>query len=110
MEVWYPEELVVESALAPRLGGSHSEAPTAEVAAQTARKVDGKWTTYLAFSKSSMGVGFMPPPPPAVTKPGRQFGQSRVFGHLPNPNERFENLTPEQRVEQARQRGRFVHQ
>lgn len=97
VEIWSPQELVLESSLSNRLGNdsiSTNSAPTTTAAAQTARKVGGRWTTYLAFHKSSMGIGFrMPHGPP---KPGQ-------MPHPPNPNRRFENLTPEQRVRLARQ-------
>ena len=85
-EVWSPEELVVELPLTPRLSREHYQAPTTAAAAEAARTVHGHWTTYLAFRKSSMGVGWMPP--------GRQLG----------PNDRFATLTPEQRVQRARAR------
>ncbi len=99
VETWSPQQLVAESALASRIGADDSLVAGATGAAQIARRVNGRWTTYLAFSKSSMGVGFrIPPPPPGGTQPA--FRQMR----LPDPNERFANLTPEQRVERARQR------
>ena len=84
----------MDSALTPRLGGQTNETATAQTAAETAQKVKGKWTTYFALKKSMMGVGFGPPPGPG---PGMHLPR-------PNPNERFARLTPEQRVEQARQR------
>lgn len=91
-EMWSPEELVMDSSLTPRLGGQTNESATAQSAADTAQKVTGQWTTYLAFKKSIMGVGFGPPPQPGM-------------GPLHHsPNERFARLTPEQRVQQARQR------
>lgn len=95
VEAWSPEELVMESALKPRLGSEHSRAATAEATAKTARKGNGKWTTYLAFKKSSLGVGFRVPP--GHPEPGQA-----MLG--PNPNERFGRLTPEQRVQRARER------
>jgi hypothetical protein len=94
VEMWSPEELVMESALNGRLGGARRDLATAATAADVARKVKGKLTTYLAFRKSNLGMG---------------------FGHLPNgrpgldparrgPNDHFSRLTPEQRVRRARER------
>ncbi|MBI4663102.1 MAG: hypothetical protein HY735_30205 [Verrucomicrobia bacterium] len=118
VEMWSPEELVLESQLRPRLGndGAAQDRPaTAEAASETARKVDGRWTTYLAFRKSSMGVGF------GVRTPARH-GSSQslstrrpkppelggaMHGPGPNSNERFDRLTPEQRVQRARARRGF---
>jgi hypothetical protein len=94
MEVWSAEELVMESALNERLGGEHTDEATAAAAAELARKVNGKWTTFLAFRKSIMGVGFGAPPP----------GQPGLDPARHNPNDRFSRLTPEQRVERARNR------
>lgn len=103
VETWSPQELVAVSTLALRAGTNDSLSATPEAAAQTAQTVGGRWTTYLAFSKSSLGVGFaMPPGPPG---PGQPFVRGRM--RLPEPNERFANLTPEQRVERARQRQDF---
>ena len=93
-ELWSPTELVMQTALCPRLGSDQSPAPTAQAAAEAARKVNAKWTTYLAFRKSIMGVGFVGP-----GRPGDALRRG--------PNERFANLTPEQRVERARQRKSF---
>ena len=98
IELWSPQELVMESSLTARFDARTNERPTAEAAAGAARKVEGKWTTYLAFSKSSMGVGFEQP----YGHPGLGRG-FRPF-RPPDPNEPFVNLTPEQRVEQARRR------
>lgn len=94
MEVWSAEELVMESALNDRLGGEHYEDATTAAAAEVARKVKGKWTTYLAFRKSIMGVGFGAPP----------TGRPSLDPAKHNPNDRFTRLTPEQRVERARNR------
>src|SRR6266496_3686372 len=66
VEVWSPEELVVESALSARLGSEHGDTATATDAAEAASKVKGRWTTYLAFRKSSMGMGGMPTPKPGL--------------------------------------------
>jgi hypothetical protein len=94
-EIWSPEELVMESPLTARLGRGHNQAPTAAAAEETARTVHGHWTTYLAFRKSSMGIGWMPP-----GRPGP--GDARR-----GSNDRFATLTPEQRVRRARARLSF---
>lgn len=94
VELWSPEELIIDSALDARLGSDTNQTATAQAAADTAQKVHGKWTTYLAFTKSIMGVGFGVPP---RGRPG--FGPLRA-----NPNDRFARLTPQQRVERERQR------
>jgi hypothetical protein len=97
-QMWSPEELLLESKLKQRLGLNEDLAPTAEAAEDTARKVSGKWTTYLAFRKSIMGIGFVPPSP----------GRSEHSPLRRNPNERFAGLTPEQRVLRARQQLQFT--
>src|SRR5882757_9914103 len=61
MEMWSAEELVVETPLSTRLG-EQELAATGQSAAATAKKVNGKWTTFLAFRKSAMGIGFRLPP------------------------------------------------
>jgi hypothetical protein len=96
VEVWSPEELVIPTPLKARFTEDPSQSPSAAEAAATAQKVNGKWTTYLAFRKSSLGVGFaaMPPTP----------GPAGPTLRLPNPSERFVNLTPAQRVQRARGR------
>jgi len=91
-EVWSPEELVIESALAKQLEQASSPEVTALAAVQTARKVNGRWTTYFAFRKSAMGIGFGGPPGPGADPLKR------------GPNDRFARLTPEQRVLRARER------
>ncbi len=109
MEIWSPEELVMETPLSTRLKSASEEAAaTAKGAAETARKVNGCWATFIAFQKSAMGVGFRLPPhgpngPGGPDRPG-----FNPMNH--NPNDRFARLTPEQRVERARQHGAFVQQ
>ena len=93
-ELWSPEELVMESSLNARLPGARTPTPLRQAAVETARKVKGKWTCYLAFRKSIMGVGF------AGHGPGRPGIDPLQRG----PNERFARLTPEQRVQQTRER------
>jgi hypothetical protein len=109
MEMWSPEELVMETPLSPRLK-SDSEEPvaTAKAAAETARKVNGHWTTFVAFQKSAMGVGFRLPPA-SPNGPGGPGGPA--FDPMKhNPNDRFARLTAEQRVQRARQHGGLVQQ
>jgi hypothetical protein len=99
MEMWSPEQLVLESALKPRLRDDTDQTPTAQAAAQTAAEVKGRWTTLIAFHKSNMGIGFggLPPSPGG---PGRR-GQGPAPG---DQNQRFVTLTPSQRVQRARER------
>ena len=100
IELWSPAELVAETSLSARIssnGATRDLAATADSAARTARAMNGKWTTYLAFRKSKLGIGFSGP------SPGRQRLGLGGPGPGPNPNERFANLTPGQRVQQARQ-------
>lgn len=94
-EMWSPEELVMETPLSARLGAEKQPAPTAQAADETARELNGKWATYLAFRKSIMGLG--------VTIPGRAGGDPLKR----SPNDRFAKLTPEQRVQRARERRNF---
>jgi hypothetical protein len=93
-EMWSPEELVTESTLAGRLGTEANAAPTSQAAEETARKINGKWTSYVALRKSIMGVGFV------GHRPGRPG--SDPLKH--QPNDRFARLTPEQRVQRERER------
>ncbi len=96
LEIWSPEELVMESSLRPRLGDNHGQAATAAEAADTARRVEGHWTTYLSFKKSNLNVGLAgePPDPP----------QSGELPRPPDPERGYADLTPEQRVQRARER------
>jgi len=96
-EMWSPEELVMETPLSARLGTEDEPAPSPQAAEKAAGKVKGKWTTYFALRKSIMGVGFAGP---GSGRPGP--------GSLKHdPNDRFARLTPEQRVQRARERRRF---
>ncbi len=99
MEMWSPEELVLEAALSSRLGDPGGLAPTAKGAADAARKVNGHWASFLAFRKSSIGVGFGGMPS-AGGGPGLDHGPV-------TPNERFSTFTPAQRVQRARERKQF---
>jgi hypothetical protein len=95
MEIWSPAELLIPTPLKEQIGNQPQLSATPQAAVDLAHQVHGKWTTYLAFRKSSMGVGFrMPPPRPGLGQPFRP----------PDPNERFANLTPAQRVQRARER------
>jgi len=96
-EMWSPEELVMETPLSARLGTEDEPMPSPQAAEEAARKVKGKWTTYFAIRKSIMGVGFAGP------GPGRPGPGSLKH----DPNDRFARLTPEQRVQRARERRRF---
>lgn len=95
VEAWSPEELVMESALKPRLGNGLIQNATTQVAADAAARVHGHWTTLLAFRKSGMGVGMRMPLP--------HLGPGQAM-RGPNPNDRFATLTPEQRVRRERAR------
>jgi hypothetical protein len=94
VESWSPEELVLETRLKGRLGDVDIQKVSATTAAQTARKLQGKWTTCVAFRKSILGIGFAQP---THGDPGQAPLRIRE-------NNRFARLTPEQRVVQARQR------
>ncbi len=99
IEMWSPQELVMQTSLTNRLAGNHSQAATPEAAAGAARQLKGRWTTWLAFRKSSMGIGFAGPPPG-----GPRLGPVRMGPGPGEANERFARLTPEQRVQRARER------
>jgi hypothetical protein len=104
----------METPLSSRLADQDLSA-TAQSAAATAKKLNGKWTTFLAFRKSAMGIGFSLPP---IAERGGPDGTNSLRGlrgpagadkprfdplkH--NPNDRFARLTPEQRVQRARER------
>ncbi len=114
MEMWSSEELVMETPLSTRLSDQELSA-TAQSAAATANKLDAKWTTFFAFRKSAMGIGFSLP---LIAERGGPDGTNSLRGlrrpagaDTPrfdplkhNPNDRFARLTPEQRVQRARER------
>jgi hypothetical protein len=116
MEMWSPEELVMETPLSKSFA-EQNLAANARSAMDSAKKVNGRWTTFFAFRKSPMGIGFRLPPVERDREAGT-IGTSGPRGtdglsepHRPNfdpvkhnPNDRFARLTPEQRVQQARQR------
>ena len=105
IEIWSAEELVMETPLSARLA-EPDLAATAQSAADAAKKMNAKWTSFLAFRKSSMGIGFRLPPTGGPDGPGGPGGPGKA-GFDPmkhNPNDRFARLTPEQRVLRARER------
>jgi hypothetical protein len=87
-EQWSPQELLAETALTNRI--AEVDQPTKSVADDAARKIGGDVETLIVFRKSIMGIGF-------AGGPGRGDGPM-------GRNGRFANLTPEQRLERARQR------
>lgn len=123
MQEWSPEELTTQSSLLPRFGSNTNLLPTAADAAASAKKVNGQWTTYFAFSKSERGADLarmtamrlnQARRPPASFNATNGFGKMRLastnatFAPVSiNPNDRYANLTPEERVQQARSRAQF---
>jgi hypothetical protein len=127
-EVWTPEELVMESTLKSRLDGDHGDAATHEAAEQLAQKVRGRLTTYLAMSKSKLGMalgGMQPvirrfkrggaPEPGSGQGPGganvdvseKDMGPTEADLEQSMQQQRYDELgklTPEQRVQRARER------
>jgi hypothetical protein len=103
-EVWSREELIMETPLSSQFGAVQREAVTAQAATEVAREVHGRWTTYLAFRKSSLGFAFdrMPHGPPDGPRGPGQPGLFPPPHH--DPNDRFARLTPAQRVQRARER------
>jgi hypothetical protein len=115
LEMWSPEELVMETPLSSRFSDQELAAD-AQSAVESAKKVNGKWTTFFAFRKSSIRIGFRPPP---VGGPNAPHGPDKPDGPAfdpmkHNPNDRFARLTAEQRVQRARERqqggGQIVEQ
>lgn len=123
-EFWTPEELVMESALNGRLG-THPDDATPEIAAQTAGKVNGRWTTLYAFRKARLGMGpglFLQRGPASggngpIVRAANGAGVNSPPAAPPGPipgdleqnairerNEQFARLTSEQRVQRARAR------
>ena len=117
-EIWSPEELVVETALRPKLADEQPQNEIPAAAVQISRKLKSRWTTYLALRKSALGVGFG----------GQRFRRFAGRGPQPNlngtnietlqaelptadfeeaakqeRNDLFERLTAEQRVRRARE-------
>jgi hypothetical protein len=94
VEHWSPTELVMQSSLTNRLDGVLIQTASAEEAQAAALKVEGKIETFFAFRKSIVGIGA-----PMLGMRGRG-----PYAGPPGRNDRFANLTPEQRVERARER------
>jgi len=108
MEMWSPEELLMETPLSTKIG-EQDLAATAHSAAESAKKINGKWTTFFAFRKSPMGIGFRLPPAggpggPDATQGSGGPDKPRFDPMKLNPNDRFARLTPEQRVQRAQER------
>jgi hypothetical protein len=125
-EVWSPVEIVLESRLASQLG-DFSGAPTAEAAAEAAKQVNGHVKVYYALRKSALGMGlagmslnFGGPgarnlatvlgPGAAGTNAAKQFvnaGPSSEELEAAMRRHRLDELgklTPEQRVQRAREK------
>jgi hypothetical protein len=118
-EVWTAEELVVETTLKARIGNEQPPNEIPVAAAQTAQKLKAHWTTYLAFRKSALGIGFGDQrfrrfarggPGPELN--GTNIENLQAQGPPPDfeeaakqeRNDQFEKLTAEQRVRRARER------
>lgn len=113
-EVWSPEHLVLEQKLSGKLGdGSYSD-PSETAAREVAKKVKGDLTTLYVLSGGPVGIAF-------GGKMMRQFhtgeggGTNVASGELPPlPDleavvkraeaENYTKLTPEQRVQRAREK------
>jgi hypothetical protein len=89
-----PKELLMETSLRAGLGTNEALPPTEAGAAAIAHKVIGRWTTYFEFTKPAAGVG--------VGLAGFSRTNSARVSDAQSPNARFANLTPQQRVQQAR--------
>jgi len=117
-EVWSPERVVLEQRLQSRLGDQAFPDPSDAVARAIAGKVKGQWTTLYVLRPSPGGLPFAekrmrqlhtvsggdtnavpgePPPPPDIESAVRRAEA-----------ERYTRLTPEQRVERAREK-RAIH-
>ena len=112
MEMWSPEELIMETPLSGRLkGDSQEQAATANGASEAAQKLKAHWTTFISFQKSAMGIGFRLPPPGPGGAAGSGGPDGPRFDPMKhNPNDRFARLTPEQRVQRARQGRGMIQQ
>jgi hypothetical protein len=132
-EIWTPVEIVLESRLSDQLS-KFSGAPTLEAAQEAAREVKGKVKTYYALRKSPFGRGL-----PGMsfnsgtsgggriiksnggTVQGRPDGTNVIkMGGIPSTSEleaaiaqrrsdELGRLTPEQRVQRARERQQAGH-
>lgn len=113
-EVWSPEHLVLEQKLSGKLGGASYSDPGESVAREVARKVKGDLTTLYVLSGGPGGMAFggkMMRPLHA----GAGGGTNAASGELPPlPDleavvkraeaENYTRLTPEQRVQRAREK------
>ena len=133
-EIWTPVEVVLESRLSPRLKEDFNASATEEGAAEAAREVKGRWKTYYALRKSQIGMDFAGMPGMAQKfRSGRPDSKVQVMesggtnsgklmGHAGPSSEdlaeairrqRLEELgklTPEQRVQRAREQQAVVKQ
>jgi hypothetical protein len=127
-ETWSPVELVLESKLSSSLSGDFSQSATPEAAAEAAKQVKGRWKTYYAMRKSPMGIGLAGTPKMMSAVKEGAMGRAKeihmgagtnVHGANLNMEELGNNLeqmvrqqkledlaklTPEQRVQRARDR------
>jgi hypothetical protein len=130
-ETWSPTELVLESKLSPRLKDDPLRGAGPEDAAAVAREVKGRWTAYYALRKSALnGLGLTAMPKIMRLPPGgpgrlgdKAVGQGGALSEpkhepmLPGADletaarqqrlDDFGLLTPEQRVQRARERPSF---
>jgi hypothetical protein len=133
-EVWSPFELVMESKLDSNLSSDYSPEPTPQAAAELAKKVKGRWKTYYAMTKTAMGMNLTGLP--GMNFGGRKMmaggGKEIQFNAGTNVNgatlnmeqltsnleetvrkqklEDLAKLTPEQRVQRARERAAMQKQ
>lgn len=115
-EVWSPEHLVLEQKLSGKLGdGSYSD-PSETAAREVAKKVKGDLTTLYVLSGGPGGISFGGRMMRQIQAGGGGSGGTNgVSGELPPlPDleavvkraeaENYTKLTPEQRVQQAREK------
>ena len=93
------KELLLETALRARLELKPNPRASEAEAASMARQVEGKWTTYYEFTKARLGGG------PGFAGYAQTSAKTNAAHNASgtSPNARFANLTPRQRVQQARQ-------
>ena len=126
VEIWTPEEIVLESRLSDRLSDFHAE-PTLASANEAAKKVKGKVKTYYAMKKSPLGMAMEGMSLNLNRDSGRKVALKPINigsgtnltnvmnGAMPSTAEmevairdrkanEFGRLTPEQRVQRARDR------
>jgi hypothetical protein len=121
-EIWTPEEMVIETVLSGRLGNEKSGEATPAAADLAARKVSGRWTTFIALRKSRLGMDFgglrqITPRIRTLTAGNSGINGNGLEENLDpsnleeslarRRNDEFGRLTPEQRVARARDRQRF---